>query len=168
MRVPVRHSRESSQGLQAAVPPALPTGIRHLGSPTRMHCRLPPRPMASNAADHAVGKKAPSARHKAIAVQISVSKVEKPPSLAGAEALCSRFSPVLPCPGTQSSISACPRLSQAPEETRRLPCPHHLPPEVQPPDPDVRGSAKLNPCNRFTHETQRAGLSATRPCRGPL
>ena len=59
MRVPVRHSRESSQGLQAAVPPALPTGIRHLGSPTRMHCRLPPRPMASNAADHAVGKKAP-------------------------------------------------------------------------------------------------------------
>lgn len=64
---------------------------------------------------------------------------------------------------TQSSVSAPLWLSQAPQESRCLPCPHHLPSEVQPPDPDLQGSPKLNPCNGFTPETQR-----TPRCRGRL
>lgn len=68
-----------------------------------------------------------------------------------------------PGSGTQSSISTPLQLPQAPQESRCLPCPHHLPSEVQPPDPDLQGFPKLNPCNGFTPETQR-----TPWCRGRL
>lgn len=78
------------------------------------------RPMAITLQIMCYAKKHAFVCYKAIVLQISACKIEKPPSLCGDDALWSHFGPVLlPAPGPKAPTSAPSLLSKASEETRR-------------------------------------------------
>lgn len=108
-------------GLQARLLPALPT-LNSAGQPFHP-CALPPAtsdPRQSTLQIMRYAKKHAFVCYKAIVLQISACKIEKPPSLRGDDALWSHFGPaLLPAPGPKAPTSAPSLLSKASEETRR-------------------------------------------------
>lgn len=164
MRVPVQHPWESSgvRGLRTGVQSQLPT-VNSAGWSFHPNHQLPPRPATVKATDHTPDHTTSVLWSKVIVLQVVACKGEKPPSPPGDDALWSHLGQ--PCSQAQDSkLHLC--SAKPPRRPNALPWPHHLPSEMQPPDPDVQALSKLNLHNCFTRETHRTAMSVTLRCQG--